>query len=114
MTMQKAKPPKITGDQRLRAPVPPGITSWTDINTGPGDDVAQNVAAANDAVIEHLSNLCVELGLGMSIRHATPEVSRRFFIILDDRVLLAADDPGQIEYYLYGWRDGSRSVTDQL
>ena len=67
MTMQKAKPPKITGDQRLRAPVPPGITSWTDINTGPGDDVAQNVAAANDAVIEHLSNLCVELGLGMSI-----------------------------------------------
>jgi len=103
MTMRRPKP---EGLKR------PDIKSWTDIDTS--TDVAQKVAAAHQAVAEHIGDLCVELGLGLSIRHETPDVARRFFIVLNGEVLLSADDPTQVEYYLYGWRDRIRCATENL
>lgn len=76
----------------------PEITSWTDID---GDVFAP--------AVEHIKDMAVRLGLDFVEQHATHHSARRFHVYQGKTCLVSADDPMQVEHYLYGFRDG-RSI----
>jgi len=59
--------------------------------------------------VDHIADLCVKLGLDFIEQHSTYHSARRFYVYHGKTCLVAADDPMQVEHYLYGWRD-ARSI----
>jgi hypothetical protein len=55
--------------------------------------------------VDYIADLCVKLGLDFIEQHATLKSARRFYVYHGKTCLVAADDPMQVEHYLYGWRD---------
>jgi len=62
--------------------------------------------------LDHIADLCVKLGLDLIEQHATHSSARRFYVYHGKTCLVAADDPMQVEHYLYGWRD-ARNIPTQ-
>lgn len=86
-----------------------GISSWTNIDTTDGD--AQKVEGEVEMVSDHLRALCIDLGLTLAIRGATTDMAQRYFVLKTDKVIIQSDDPMQVEYYLYGWRDRQNTTS---
>lgn len=59
--------------------------------------------------VEFIRDLCVKLKLDFIEQHASQHGARRFYVYFGKTCLVSADDPMQVEHYLYGFRDG-RSV----
>jgi len=74
--------------------------TWNNIPAQPKEQLQAWAPA-----LDYIKDLCVKLGLVFVEQQATYSTARRFYVYYGKTCLVAADDPMQIEHYLYGWRD---------
>lgn len=66
-----------------------------------------------DFLRDQLRKQAVALGLTFAHAQATFETDQKYSLYYGATCLISSTDPGPIEFYMYGYRDGRTLPTDQ-